>query len=334
MAKDKKPDSFRKLTFEAFEHTVRPRCRGYISYIDEYGNERRKSARYRGIFDMYVLLRSGYTDEDWLEFSYGRSVDNTKSLLSHMRDGDDIQPFIIDIYVKEDAEDRIRAFFEKKLLPIISLEDRRIVKDDLFKIIERDLTLPGEDYYKLWELYKQKDEFAAFISKAYLVSVLRQTMPFSVVPSRFMYENDDLLPEMMTYIQMVCEEGFQETPFEEMVNLLTLKIKSEQDMGPEYRRLQWNMVAFWKTTHEFVERDQLNADLLQKYDDIRYRAYLGELSSFIQETGIAVEKMLERYDLKSQIIVNYERYGKADAWKISFMNNAIDEGSNIFGGQK
>ena len=327
MAKDKSPDTFNKLTFEAFEHTVRPRCHGYICYKDEYGHERRKSARYRGIFDMYILLRSGYSEEDWQAFSYGRSVDNTKAMLSHMRDGNDIQPFIIDIYLKEGVEERIRAFFENNLLPIISMENRRVLKNELFEIIEKDFLLPGEDYYKLWELYKQKDEFAAFISKAYLVSMLRQTMPFSVIPSRFMYENDDLLPEMANYIQGSCEQGFQEAPFEEMVAFLSQKIKEEQDMGPEYRRLQWNLIAFWKTTHEYVKREQLSTDLLRKYDDIRYRAYLGELSSFIQETGISAEKMLERYDLESRVMVNYERFGKADAWKISFMNNAIGDDS-------
>ena len=325
MAKDKKPEDFRKLTFEAFEHTVRPRCHGYISYKDEYGNERRKSAHYRSIFDMYVLLRAGYSDEDWLAFSYGRTVDNTKAMLSHMRDGKEIAQSIIDIYLKDGAEGRIRLFFESNLLPILSLENRRVLKDDLFGIIERDLTLPGEDYYKLWELYKQKDEFAAFISKAYLVAILRQTMPFSVVPSRFMYENDDLLPEMATYIQLVCENGFQMAPFEEMINMLTREISEKQDMGPEYRKLQWNMISFWKTVHEFVDWEQLSDDLREKYDDIRYRAYLGELSYFIQETGVAAEKMLERYGLKSELIVNYARYGKADSWKISFINNVSDE---------
>lgn len=325
MAKDKQPETFTKLTFGAFENTVRPRCQGYISYKDEYGYERRKSARFKGVFDMYVLLRSGYSDEDWLEFSYGRTIDNTKSMLSRMRESGDIPPSIVDVYLKDDVEQRIERFFEKNLLSIISQEAQRIITDDLLNIIERDITLPGEHYYRLWDLYRQKAGFVAFISKAFHVSMLRQTMPLSVIPSRFMYENNDLFPEMADYIQTVCEKGFQEKPFKAMVDNLACKIASTLDQGPEYRRLQWNMVSFWKTVHFYVDREKISADVLKKYDDIRFRAYLREFDDFVLETGLAAEKMLERYDMDRHIRVKYERYGRADAWKVSFMNNTIDD---------
>lgn len=32
MANDKKPEDFRKMTYEAFENVVRPYCHGYINY--------------------------------------------------------------------------------------------------------------------------------------------------------------------------------------------------------------------------------------------------------------------------------------------------------------
>ena len=65
MANDKKPEDFRKMTYEAFENVVRPYCHGYINYENEYGEKCSKSARYRGVFDMHVLLRAGYSAADW-----------------------------------------------------------------------------------------------------------------------------------------------------------------------------------------------------------------------------------------------------------------------------
>ena len=325
MANDKKPEDFRKMTYEAFENVVRPYCHGYINYENEYGEKCSKSARYRGVFDMHVLLRAGYSAADWKAFFYGRSLENAKGMLSHMRNGEDIQPSIIDIYLMDGAEDRIRSHFSERLLSLITLDDRKNLRKELYSIIDRDWSLPGEYYYPLRELFLKEERFCEFISKTFLVAMLRQTMPISAIPSRFVFNNNDLLPEMAVYIQATCEKGFCSEEFSKMLKWLSLWINEERFLGPEHTRLAWNMVAFWKVTCDFVDRSQLNEDELKIYDDIRDRAYLEELSSFIRETGIALEEMLTRYGFDNSIWCKYSRYGAADSWKIAYANNLSEE---------
>lgn len=155
--------------------------------------------------------------------------------------------------------------------------------------------------------------------------MLRQTMPISAIPSRFVFNNNDLLPEMAVYIQATCEKGFCSEEFSKMLKWLSLRINEERFLGPEHTRLAWNMVAFWKVTCDFVDRSQLNEDELKIDDDIRDRAYLEELSSFIRETGIALEEMLTRYGFDNSIWCKYSRYGAADSWKIAYANNLSEE---------
>ena len=66
MANKKDAASFDILNYSAFENIVRPRCFGYVNYLNETGHKARSKAN-MGIVDMYVFLRSGFLQEDWDE---------------------------------------------------------------------------------------------------------------------------------------------------------------------------------------------------------------------------------------------------------------------------
>lgn len=259
MANKKDAASFDILNYSAFENIVRPRCFGYVNYLNETGHKSRSKAN-MGIIDMYVFLRSGFLQEDWDEHFAYKSVQDFRGALGNMRSGA-IEPFdyIINAFSEPDAFERVRAHLEMNLLPLLNASNRVAAINDLLTLLNRDMTIQVDIYDQLIATYESGDT-AAFFAQALITAVIRSTLPDRERTPELLDGKYELFPRVE---QVVAEmkETHSSQSFLSTLKWLAEQLHNSKALSlDESKQLDWNVIAFWKNTHEYIDLDALDDD--------------------------------------------------------------------------
>ena len=316
--------SLNRLNYAAFENIIYPRCHGYVEYVNETGTKVREKGT-RQIIDLYVLLRSGYTEEDWEKYySYKADVYSLKPRLSNMRKPDIgykyIRDYEIDAYSVPGVQERVHKYFEEHLLPLISKTDRKQLIDDLYGLVDRDWTLPSHEFHKLMRAFELGD-FLTIISESFVISVLRETLPAELDYRRFVPEDYELFPEFEDYLLEIHENGFDHETFVKMLDWIVDLLSDFDGKETEFVRMEayvqtgWNAVAFWKATRSIVDENCFDNAVKEKYEIIRRKAFEFEVGDYLWSLRASAHEISERYGYNVYINMYYDE-SKDRGWRI------------------
>lgn len=333
MTNKKDAASLNRLNYAAFENIVYPRCHGYIEYVNVTGTRVREKCTRQNV-DLYVLLRSGYSDEDWNEYyPYSANDSSIKSRLSNMRRLSDgykyIRDYEIATYSAADVRDRVRPYFEKHLLPLISKTDRKQLIDDLHKLVGNDLTLPSDEFHNISRAFETRD-FLTIVTEAFIISMIRETLPADIAYRRYAPEDYGLFPEIEEYILATHENGFSQDAFVDTLDWLHDKMDifseyhADDARMEEYVKTGWNTVAFWKASYCLVDRNQFSDETKKKYERVRLNAFRFEADEFLWSIRATEYEISKRYDYPMILSMSYDDLN-GEPWKIEIASYVKDD---------
>lgn len=329
MANKKDVASFNRLNYAAFENIVFPRCAGRIKYTSMRGFTVYDKLT-RQAFDLHILLRSGFSDEDFAKFYPFDAADpSIKSRLSNMRKPDVCHAFIRDFEVNKYAEpetlDNVYSYFVKHLLPLLSNSNLEKVINDIYSVFDADWTVPTREYWTLRKLYERK-EHLSFLAEAFRISMIRDTLPEKIAYRRFTPEGCELFSEIEDFIRKTHIDGFDFELYAENLNRLSelLDTTGSDDFSQvgvtELFEVSWNAVAFWKICKQYVDEGQLSDELRSAYDKVRTRAFKIESYDYIWSVRDNIQKLRAEYGLDDTTGVMYQESEIGD-WRIIVSNN-------------
>ena len=325
MANKKDAASFDILNYSAFENIVRPRCFGYVNYLNETGHKARSKAN-MGIVDMYVFLRSGFLQEDWDEHFAYKSVQDFRGAPGNMRSGA-IEPFdyIINAFSEPDAFERVRDHLEVNLLPLLNASNKVAAINDLLALLNRDMTIQVDIYDRLIATYESGDT-AAFFAQALITAVIRSTIPDRGRTPELLEGKYELFPRVEQVITEM-EEAHSSQSFLPTLKWLAKQLLNSRNLSlDEEKQLDWNAVAFWKNTHEYIDLDSLDDDMKGLYEYIRKRSYLKEFHRYMFLMRDMAQDLRYGYDVVGKLWVKYSETERG-GWSIEYANDFLRPGS-------
>ena len=325
MANKKDAASFDILNYSAFENIVRPRCFGYVNYLNETGHKARSKAN-MGIVDMYVFLRSGFLQEDWDEHFAYKSVQDFRGALGNMRSGA-IEPFdyIINAFSEPDAFERVRAHLEMNLLPLLNASNKVAAINDLLALLNRDMTIQVDIYDRLIATYESGDT-AAFFAQALITAVIRSTLPDRERTPGLLDGKYELFPRVEQVITEM-KETYSSKSFLPTLKWLAGQLLNSKTLSlDEDKQLDWNVVAFWKNTHEYIDLDSLDDDMKGLYEYIRKRSYIKEFHRYMFLMRDMAQDLRYGYDIVGKLWVKYSETERG-GWSIEYANDFLHPGS-------
>lgn len=326
MANRYDPEGFTTLNYMAFEQIVRPHCRGFIEYKNQIDQTVKVRAN-MGTVDLYVFIRAALSDQEWHEHFSGISPADCKAALGKMRSGDMKQPYdyIVDSCREPAAFVRVKDHFEKTLLPLLNETSRTNITIDLIRVLHKDAMLPYYLQDEIMVLYETGD-FLSFISKAFVIAVTRNTISETstyIEKPEANYETD---PQIERVIRELRESG-QSWSFDSVLDwLYSSSLMSADELkengydDPEY--IQWNIVAFWNTTHEYVARIELDDEAKLKYEYITRRAYHQEFHKFLRAVREIAQDLRYRYNALGEVKVFYSENEKG-GWSLEYKTDCF-----------
>lgn len=342
MAKGKEASSFDRLTYEAFEKIVRPRCHGYITIVNGANHRDRIKANMQTV-DYFVFLRSGFTQEEWDKHFSFRSVQDMRHLLSNLRNNKFPMPaYILETYIDPDMEVstdvetdvakietvyiRVRRHFDCHLSPLLRDIDRVTVTKELRGVIERDELLPSDIKDILLSTYINGD-WLSFLSVSFIIAVTRNTYPDIKKVMRTPNEKFELLPR----VEKVVLEMQKYQKSDSYIETLRWLVRESFRPLPELKhyhkreRLNWNAIAFWNATSEFICKEDLSEIDRKCYEYVKRMAYIVEYSDLQSYLVQTLKDLRKRYKLDYPLYIKYSE-DKLDDGVFDGMLKTVDYG--------
>lgn len=137
------------------------------------------------------------------------------------------------------------------------------------------------------------------------------------------YETD---PQIERVIRELRESG-QSWSFDSVLGwLYSSSLMSADELrengcnDPEY--IQWNIVTFWNTTHEYVARIELDDEAKLKYEHITRRAYHKEFHKFLRSVREMAQDLRYRYNALGEVKVVYSENEKG-GWSLEYKTDCF-----------
>lgn len=171
---------FKRLTYETFEKTLRPFCKGTIEVVNSLGTTVKKNitAQY---LDSKILLVSGLDQDEVTQFEEGDGLKSTgigKDSLSAFRNGGKISPWITAAYMSKnrgELEKMVSLHFEGELMPFLQNNRSRDARRSIYGIILGDKEIPQRELATLKKSFTE-DSDHLFLAKSFIFAMIRDSL--------------------------------------------------------------------------------------------------------------------------------------------------------------
>ena len=304
---------FTELTYESFEKTLRPFCKGAIEVVNAQGAITKKNltAQY---LDSKILLVSGLDQDEVTQFEVGDGVKSNgigKDSLSVFRNGGKISPWIVAAYAGKnrlDLEKMVSLHFESELLPFLQSYRAKDAKNAIYSIILADKEIPERELATLKESFSS-DSDKLFLAKSFIFAMIRDSLPDDEIPTHPTVEQ--VLNDIKAMRRSTLLNGLIDSIYYYAVTGYTM-FDTEQ-------YCQEDIIKFVLGVLPIAEKE-LDAEHKQKFLDIRMQALAYEINND-HMTGIAsaLNRLFKKYWLgeKNYVVSNIH-------WSESEHANTLD----------
>lgn len=280
---------FTELTYESFEKTLKPFCKGIIEVMNAQGVTVKKNltAQY---LDSKILLVSGLDQDEVTQFEEGDGIKSTgigKDSLSVFRNGGKISPWITAAYAGKDRfelEKMVRLHFESELSPFLLGARLREAKNAIYNIILVDKEIPERELATLKESFSDDNDYL-FLAKSFIFAMIRDSLPDNEIPTNPAVEQ--VLQDIKTRKSSTLLNGLIDSIYYYAVDGYTIF-----DLEHYY---QEDIIKFVLGVLPIADKE-LDAEHRKKFIDIRMRALSYEINND-HMTGIAsaLNRLFKKY---------------------------------------
>lgn len=175
------------------------------------------------------------------------------------------------------------------------------------------------------ETYESGDA-AAFFAQALITAVIRSTFPDRERTPDLLDGKYKLFPRVEQVITEMKETHSSQS-FLSTLKWLAEQLHNSKALSlDESKQLDWNVVAFWKNTHEYIDLDSLDDDMRAIYEYLRRQAYRKEFHRYMFLMRDMAQDLRYGYDIVGKLWVKYSETERG-GWSIEYANDFLHPGS-------